>query len=234
MSDNGVHPSGRLNDNAPAGPQLYNLLCESIVRGELEPGTRLSEIDIGKSYGVSRQPVREAFIKLADSALITVLPQRGSYVGRIDLVTVSTAQFVGEAFEADIVRRLAFHGEPSALAVFDEMLAAQAKAVATNNLTLFMEFDEAFHYKLAELAGVGAGWDFLQPLKMQMDRVRHLSAQAYPCQILLEQHVQIIDAIKNGAPDEAELKMRQHLQQMGEHVRAATIAHPDYFDVELP
>src|SRR5690606_12460740 len=95
-----------LDSRAAVGPQLYRMLWDRIVRGDLVPGTRLSEVDIAAVYGTSRQPVREAFIKLAEASLIEVRPQRGSYVRRIDPAAVMSAQFVREAVEADIVRRV--------------------------------------------------------------------------------------------------------------------------------
>lgn len=58
-------------------------------------------------FAVSRQPVREAFIKLAENGLIQIRPQRGSYVNKISLSQVRNGCFVRQAIECAVVRRAA-------------------------------------------------------------------------------------------------------------------------------
>jgi DNA-binding GntR family transcriptional regulator len=53
-------------------------LRSAIVTLQLKPGQALSETEIAQRFRVSRQPVREAFIKLAEAGLIEVRPQRGT------------------------------------------------------------------------------------------------------------------------------------------------------------
>ena len=54
----------RAPESLSIGTQLHRILRAAIIRGELAPGQAISEIEIGKKFSVSRQPVREAFIKL--------------------------------------------------------------------------------------------------------------------------------------------------------------------------
>jgi len=232
MAGKDLRSAMTLEAKAPVGPQLFRLLRDRIIRCELEPGTRLSEADVAKAYGTSRGSVRETFIKLAEASLIDVFPQRGSYVSRIDVASVLAARFIREAVEADIVRRVAKAAEPSAVSALDTILLKQADTVEMDDPQAFMASDEAFHRKLADLAGQGAGWEFLQPLKTQMDRVRHLSAQQFPRRTLVQQHRDIVDAIRTGDPDLAEQKLRYHLRRILDDVPVVTAAHPDFFESE--
>ncbi len=225
----GPRASGALETQRLVGPQLFRLLRERIVRGELAPGSRLSEAEIALAHGISRQPVREAFIKLAEAGLIDVRPQRGSYVSRIDVGAVIAAQFVREAVEADIVRRVVPAATPAALGDLDAMLDAQAEAADIEDPRPFIASDEAFHRRLADIAGQGGGWIFLQPLKTQMDRVRHLSARTFPRRALVRQHREIVAAIRAGDPNLAEDRMRHHLRRILEDLPAVAAALPDYF-----
>lgn len=229
MQTSKIIEPGLLDLKAPVGPQIVRRLRDRILRGELPPGSRLSEVDVAAFYGISRQPVREAFIKLAEASLVDVLPQRGSYVSRIDLSAVLAAQFVREAVEADIVRRVAQFVGPATLRDLDDILAEQMEATNASDPLPFMALDDTFHRKLAEVAGQGAGWDFLQPLKTQMDRVRHLSAQQFPRRTLVQQHKQIVDAIRQGDVDAAERNMRLHLRQILEDVPVVAAAYPEFF-----
>lgn len=229
MSGEGRGTAGGLVSAGSVGPQMFRLLRTRIVQGELSPGTRLTEAEIALAYGTSRQPVREAFIKLAEASLVEVRPQRGSYVSRIGIDAVIAAQFVREAVEADIVRLVASTATPAMLVELDAMLNVQADAAGIEDPQPFVAADEAFHRRLAEMAGQGGGWDILQPLKTQMDRVRHLSVRTFPRPDLVHQHREIVAAIRAGDPDMAERRMRTHLRRILGDLPAVVEALPDFF-----
>ena len=219
-----------LEQSSAVGPQLYRLLRDRIVKGDLAPGARISESEIAASYKVSRQPVREAFIKLAEESLVEVRPQRGTYVRRISVPAVMTARFVREAVEADIVRAAAQAVTPPILALLEANLAAQRAVVDSDDPSRFMELDEAFHRLLAEAAGQPAIWDILEDLKTQMDRVRHISARQFPRERLIDQHAAVVAALRSGDPDAAEAQMRAHLKGVLTDLPAIAEAMPEFFD----
>jgi len=94
---------------AAISPQIYERLRRAITTLELAPSESVSEKDLAQKLGVSRTPVREALIRLADEGLIDVLPQRGTFVAPIRLQDVEDAQFIREALEVAVVRRLTGH-----------------------------------------------------------------------------------------------------------------------------
>ncbi|SSC70695.1 unnamed protein product [Ciceribacter sp. T2.26MG-112.2] len=219
-----------LEQSSAVGPQLYRLLRDRIVKGDLAPGARISESEIAASYKVSRQPVREAFIKLAEESLVEVRPQRGTYVRRISVPAVMTARFVREAVEADIVRAAAQAVTPNILALLEANLTAQRAVVDSDDPSRFMELDEAFHRLLAEAAGQPAIWDILEDLKTQMDRVRHISTRQFPRERLIDQHAAVVAALRSGDPDAAEAQMRTHLKGVLTDLPAIAEAMPEFFD----
>ncbi|MFV0384765.1 GntR family transcriptional regulator, partial [Paracoccus sp. (in: a-proteobacteria)] len=87
-------------------PQVYEYLRRAVLCGALTPGDRLSETGIARQFGVSRQPVREAFIRLTADGLAEVRPQRGTYITRISISAVLSARLIREAVESDLVRML--------------------------------------------------------------------------------------------------------------------------------
>ena len=58
----------QLNPTQPVNQQIYRILRRDIVHCLIPPGTPLSEKEVSVRFAVSRQPVREAFIKLAASS----------------------------------------------------------------------------------------------------------------------------------------------------------------------
>jgi DNA-binding GntR family transcriptional regulator len=81
----------QLNPTQPVNQQIYRILRRDIVHCLIPPGTPLSEKEVSIRFDVSRQPVREAFIKLAENGLIQIRPQRGSYVNKISWLRSATA-----------------------------------------------------------------------------------------------------------------------------------------------
>jgi DNA-binding GntR family transcriptional regulator len=213
---------------APARPQIESRLRQRILRGEILPGTALSEAEMARRFAVSRQPVREAFIRLSEEGLLEIRPQRGTFVRKISKTAVMDARFVREAIEASIVRELAERADAGLIARLRMLLIAQEDAPADRHND-FMKLDEEFHWTLADAAGRLYGWKVIEDVKLQMDRVRYLSLRSFPKDKLVRQHVSIVDAIESNAPDEAERRMRKHLRLILDDLPSIEARHPEYF-----
>ena len=111
----------RLRD--PIAPQLVAALRQAIIASELRPGEALSEKEIAGRFGVSRQPVREAFIKLSEAGLVQILPSRGTYVMKISLREVANARFVREAVECSLARAASRLIDPAGVALLRRLIA---------------------------------------------------------------------------------------------------------------
>ena len=64
----------RIDLGMAIAPQVLGALRDAIIRSDLPPGTALSEAEVARRLGVSRQPVREAFIKLNEAGLLSIRP----------------------------------------------------------------------------------------------------------------------------------------------------------------
>jgi DNA-binding GntR family transcriptional regulator len=220
-----------VNNRLPISPQIYERLRRAITTLVMLPSEALSEQDLAQQLGVSRTPVREALIRLADEGLIDILPQRGSFVAPIRLSDVEEAQFIREALEVSVVQKLAGHASDGFLAAVRANLAMQAKAVAEGDRELFLELDESFHRSLCEEAGLPRSWRVIQVVKLQMDRVRYLSLpEPGHLETLLAQHREIFDAIETGQARQAGTRMAAHLREVLLTVQRLNLARPDLFE----
>ncbi|WP_425502220.1 GntR family transcriptional regulator [Peteryoungia desertarenae] len=217
---------------APVGPQLRRILRERIIRADLRPGTLLSESEIAGVYDVSRQPVREAFIKLAEDGLVEIRPQRGTIVRKISRNAVMDARFVREAVEADIVRLIVEQVPTSAVIADLRRLIAMQVEASKGDRAWFMELDEQFHRALAMAAGKIGAWRVIESSKSQMDRVRYLSTLHFPMRKLVDQHAAIVDAIEAREPKKANDAMRLHLREVLNDLPTIAAAAPELFEAE--
>ena len=83
---------------------VFEQLHRQILSLELPPGAKISEIDVARAMGVSRQPVRDAFYRLSKLGFLHIRPQRATSVSVISERAVFQAQFIRTAIEAETVR----------------------------------------------------------------------------------------------------------------------------------
>ena len=219
-----------LDPSATISPQIYTHLRDAIIRNRFAPGDRISESEIARGCNVSRQPVREAFIKLSSEGLLAILPQRGTVITKIGYSAVLDARFLREAIEADIVAILANDPNPAVIRELRAQLKAQAAVVKTDPQD-FIGLDERFHRTLADAAGKRSAWRLIEGLKSQMDRVRFLSLARFPVKKLIAQHKAVVDRIEIGDPQGANAAIRGHLREVLSDLPQILAANPDFFDV---
>ena len=87
-----------VNDYLPLRDVVFNTLRQAILRGEMEPGERLMEIQLAQKLGVSRTPIREAIRKLELEGLVIMIPRKGAEVAHI---TEKIKNLIQNIFEWD-------------------------------------------------------------------------------------------------------------------------------------
>ena len=215
----------------PIARQVTRALRRAIVTMRLRPGEMLSEQEIASRLGVSRQPVREAFIKLGEAGLLRVLPQRGTLVVKISRAAVEDARFIREAVECAVAREAAQRATRPVLSALGANLTRQRRTARAKDVLAFFALDEEFHRLLAEAAGRPLAWTIVEDVKPQMDRVRFLSMEdATPLRVLVEQHIAIAEAVGAGDAERAEEAMRSHLTEILRSLPCLAERHPELFE----
>ena len=217
-------------------PQLFAALRQAIAEMRLRPGEALSEKDVAARFGVSRQPVREAFIKLSEEGLVEVRPSRGTYVMKISVREVANARFVREAIESDVARHAAALATPADITRLRLIIEDQRAAAAREDYPSFNASDEAFHKTIAGIVGNDYALRIVESARFQTDRVRLLSLpDASPLAMLISQHEDVVRCIDARDVDGAGNAMRRHLREILRALLRIAGDHPDFFsDTELP
>ncbi|MDO5528206.1 MAG: GntR family transcriptional regulator [Paracoccus sp. (in: a-proteobacteria)] len=201
------------SERISAADQIFDALHVQILTMELAPGTRLSETEVGQQFAVSRQPVRDAFFRLAQLGFLVIRPQRATIVSPISIEAVMQARFVRASLELETTRiacEVMGNGDHAALR---GLLAQQKAAMEAGDKVEFHRLDDAFHREICERAGVGFVWDVVRVNKAHIDRVRFLSLSFASARTFAE-HERIMDAIEARDAPTATAEMRQHLSQI--------------------
>lgn len=218
-------------DEGPAARRVFRELRTRIVTMALPPGQALSENEIAVQMGVSRQPVREAFIKLGEAGLVRIRPQRGTFVVKISAKQVTDARFVREAVEVAVARRACTTLSGDAIAALRHNLGQQRVTAEGGDPAAFLALDEAFHRTLALGVDCEYAWQVVEEVKAQMDRVRYLSMPAAtPIERLVNQHGAILAAVEAHDEARAETAVRAHLAEILTSLPLLARKHPDLFE----
>jgi DNA-binding GntR family transcriptional regulator len=211
-----------------AADLVYDELYWQIVELALPPGAKLSELEVARQMGVSRQPVRDAFYRLSQLGLIQIQPQRATTVSLISEEAVLQARFVRSALEMETARAAARLEGDGHIAGLEAILEEQRAAVAADDRIRFHELDDAFHQAICAASGNGFAWTLIRENKAHMDRVRYMSL-SFGAQSALDDHVRLLAALKAHDPEAAAEEMRKHLSRIVDILDQIRTTRPEIF-----
>lgn len=192
---------------------VFRELYRRIVELELPPGMKLSEQEVARQMGISRQPVRDAFYRLSQLGLILIQPQRATTVSLISEEAVLQARFVRTALEMETARIVARRLTKADVDAFERLIAQQEVAMTAGDRVGFHALDDEFHQAISQASGNGFAWALVRENKAHMDRVRYLSL-GFNAASALADHRVILAALTARDPERAAEAMRVHLSRI--------------------
>lgn len=196
-----------------AAQGIYELLRGEIVMNVLKPMDTIREAAIAERLGVSRTPVREALLRLADLGLVDIYPQSGTRVAPIRIEKVRAAQLIREAVEVEIVGRAALDADAETLARLEALVDDQRIAAGRGDIRRLFELDEAFHRAIFAAAGFLSVSEELEDLRVHLDRLRYISvAWPRPAEFIVREHTAILAGMAARDAAAAAAAMRAHLR----------------------
>lgn len=190
-------------------------LLERILGGELRPGDRISEPDVGTRLSVSRVPVREALRELESSGLVISRKHAGVFVRRIEPQEVRDLyemRALLDGFAGEKVAGLPLPVRQALAAVLDASIRTMAQAVAGERVRDYYTENLRFHWLIVEAAGNQALKDSYRELvqKLHLSRLRSLS-RGLAMQTSIQEHQQIVQAIAAGDTAAARALLARHV-----------------------
>ena len=190
----------------------YEKLKRALTEGHLAPGARLSEPELAELLGVSRTPVREALMRLAQEGLVELLPGRGARVRALTPEEVREVYEVRGALEAEAARLAATRHAPADLAA---LAAAQAEleALPPGAQSAQTAADARFHAALVAAAKNRELERLFHQLDAKLALARRFSADENQSPKTLAEHRAILKALKARDPEAAARAARAHVER---------------------
>lgn len=205
---------------------------ENIISMDLEPGASISENEIANFLGVSRTPVRESIQELSKAAVIEIYPQRGSYVTLIDPDLVEEARFLRKVLDTAVIEEACDLATDADILAMEENVSLQEfylQNAATDKIYIL---DNEFHRLIYSAAKKDTIHAMRSNIMLHFDRVRALSMMTVKDTKIVNDHRQMLDAIKNKDKETAKQLVEKHMSRY--HIDEAEImnSYPQYFKTQ--
>jgi len=196
--------------------QIYKSLKMQIIMGKLEPGSRISTLEIANSMNVSCAPVREAVNMLSKDGLIMMNPRKQPVVKDISLdeeEMITELRIMIEPYAA----RKSVHNVTTEKINKAELLIEEITKDPTN-FEKYIESDLKVHQLIYDNTGFSILKEVLNMLQDHSLRMRYLPEEKskYKEEIMTvstKEHQEILDALRNGNEDLVEKAVYKHMKK---------------------
>lgn len=210
---------------------VYDRLHEEIVSLSRLPGSKISEAEVARHFGVSRQPVRDAFRRLHDLGLLEIRPQRATLVRKFSRAGIENTRFLRLAVELEVMERACQVWDPARSDALAVNLTQQSDALAGGDAGLFHDLDYDFHRLICELSDVPRAFETIDRCKQKVDTLCLLSLSNHESvSDILDDHTAIADALARRAAKDARALMRMHAGRLDATIAEVHRSHAEYFD----
>ncbi len=210
---------------------VYETLHDQIVSLDILPGTKLSETEVARRFGVSRQPVRNAFTKLGNEDLLLIRPQKATKVRGFSMERVELTRLVRRAVELEVVYDAVQIWDLTRERQLNENLKRQETALRENDLTTFHALDYDFHKLIYVLGGNPMAFEVMLECKQKVDRLCMLGLEKESeAKSIFADHCDIAKGLASGDLDLAQASVRKHLSRLDKTIDYIHKTHPSYFE----
>jgi DNA-binding GntR family transcriptional regulator len=188
--------------------QVYQFLREEMHSGKLLPGSTINIGEVSRQLGISKTPLRDALIHLETEGFVTILPRRGVTVNRLSLQDIKNSLEIVGALEAAAIVSVFDKFDATIIAKMEHLNSAMRSAVRHEDFDSYYQLNIDFHDIFMALSENAALRRIITPIKQRLyDFPRRSYIKEWEL-INCEEHARIINAIKQGDPQEAAHIMR--------------------------
>ena len=201
-----------MNEYLPLRDVVFNTLRQAILKGELEPGERLMEIQLAERLGVSRTPIREAIRKLELEGLVLMIPRKGAEVAKISARSLRGVLEVRRALEELAIELACQRMSEEDVGNLQKAQEDFKKAIAEGDAMKIAETDEHYHDVIYEGTQNAKLIQMLNNLREQMYRYRlEYIKDEDKRKILVLEHEKILKTVRERKVAEAKEAVREHI-----------------------
>ena len=193
--------------------QVFEMIHQHIVTGELRPNQRLIDSEIAKELGISRTPVREALKRLEVVGYVSTLPNGGIIVTEHSTREIQYLYDIREALETMAVKLACNRATEEQINKVEEYYNRGVSTVSNGDIDRYIGLHIAFEEELYAACG---NEQLLSLIRMFRDQyyarriARVFTSRDWRTQ--LKQHGRIMKALRKRSADRAAKALERHLR----------------------
>lgn len=201
-----------VNEYLPLRDVVFNTLRQAILRGEMEPGERLMEIQLAQKLGVSRTPIREAIRKLELEGLVVMIPRKGAEVAHITEKDMRDVLEVRCTLEELAISLACKNVTDEAITELKNANRVFESAIVSQDVVAIVDADVLFHDAIYAMTNNARLIQIINNLREQMYRYRlEYVKDARTHSIVISEHNDIIEKLSSKNVEGAKIVMHQHI-----------------------
>lgn len=207
----------------------FRVIKENIISLNLVPGSIVSENELSVKLGLSRTPVREALIELSKSQVVEIFPQKGIFISLIDPALVEEDRFLRLVLENSVVKMACDMATKEDILALEANLKLQDFYLQNSSPNELLKLDDKFHKMLFSICKKDRIYAFMNSMTIHFDRVRNLSLVAIKDIKIVNDHREILNAIRNKDKKAGEAIMTKHLSRYKVDDELLRAKYPEYY-----
>ncbi len=204
---------------------LVAMLRKKIIIGEIEPGQKINEIELSKSLGISRSPLREALRTLESEHLVIYIPRKGNSVSNVsleDLAEIYQLREMMECFAIDLLEKKNILSYESLNLCVDRVtgLEVPSQRASPDERLNYVETMSEFHLEMVKAAGNKRLFDSYLAVYSNINR--YVFLYIFNWGVLehrVEDHIEIITYLKGKKYREARRVVKDHVRHSYEECK---------------
>lgn len=203
----------KINEYLPLRDIVFQSIRKAILTGELEPGERLMETQLGEKLGVSRTPIREAIRKLELEGLVIMVPRKGAQVAHFTQKDIQDVLEVRAALEALAAKLACKRMDERSFLRLQLVIAEYEYAVKEKDIETMIQKDVEFHETIFKATNNDKLSQFFNNMREQVDRYRiaYLKNSEESSNVMSE-HLELLAALKNRDEELSERLASEHIK----------------------
>jgi DNA-binding GntR family transcriptional regulator len=228
----------RINMNGNSNPnlskQVHDKIVAELISGELQLGAKLTECQIANEMGISRGPVREAFNRLAEGGLLTLIPRTGCVINTVSEQDVLELYEIRKRLEC-LALDLGFDKfDMNKIVVLRKEFLAYSGLNFGGSVESYIDSDFRFHNMIIETANNANISDIIKRIHVKVE-IFSRRGKVYYARLrdALKEHIDILNAIIDGKKEEAVRYLEVHLENSKQQVLKHEVKHPTQSNNEI-
>lgn len=203
-------------EKIPARTKVYNVLCDWIIDGTLQPGEKISDTEIAGYFQISRTPVREAIQMLGEQRLLEIVPSKETRVAPIDIKESKQVYSLLATLHCEALKQALPKLRGRLLQTLNEVNERLRASIAERDPAVSLPLDREFHSVILGAAENHFLNDCIDKLSVHVLRVEYLHYKNPSIKISsAEEHDEIIKALENADEAAALTAMRENWLHFG-------------------